>query len=548
MADALSETPLLQIRGLCIDKPGGGPLLRDVDLEIRPGEIVCLLGGSGAGKSTLMLALHDRDRLERAGFAVRAEAIDVAAPIGIVPQRGALFDHLSVSGNLALAMRNAEPPRQSDEASLRQALAHVELPESWAEPGHGTAHVSGGEAQRLAVARTLGAGRKILFLDEPSVGLDPLRVHRLADLLRSEIRQRGACAVVITHDIDFAAGFADRFIYMDRGRQALVEVEHDLSVAELGAVRRDGTVRRALARTLSERVERFLADEPTATAMQRGGRWSALTAALLERAGAFTDAFGLVPRVLAQLPRALARPRDFFEVFGVVLKQAMMRPAAFFGLVSTLVGFTLLYIFHRSLGGGELPIRGDKIFGLIGSMHIIALTPALSGILFAATSSNAITAWLGGMSLTRQTQALRALGITEARYLWWPAWLGLTLAFLLMSSIFTLGMVFGGWLYIELNVPEVAATPGAAWELITADLIDPVPGRAVFRSRALALVGIYAVGIAADGVARGAREKTSAESVTVSMVRSVMASTLWIVGLELGSLLLVYGREAGGAG
>ena len=61
------SAPLLQIRGLSIDKPGGGALLSNVDLDIAPGEIVCLFGESGAGKSTLMLALHDRDRLERAG-------------------------------------------------------------------------------------------------------------------------------------------------------------------------------------------------------------------------------------------------------------------------------------------------------------------------------------------------------------------------------------------------------------------------------------------------------------------------------------------------
>lgn len=548
MAESLnhggSAAPLLRASGLSILKPGGAPLLTDVDLELRPGEIVCLLGGSGAGKSTLMQALHDAGRLEASGFTVVARSLEAAVPIGIVPQRGALFDHLSVAGNLALALRNASPPRPTNRAALAEALAHVELPEAWADPGHATTHVSGGEAQRLAVARTLGAGRRILFLDEPSVGLDPLRVHRLADLLREEMHQRSACAVLITHDLEFAAGCADRFIYMDRGAGKLVELRFDLPPGELAARRRDGTVRRALAGELATEVERRLEAEPTA--QHAGGGGSRLGAALRERAGAALDAFALVPRLLAQLPGALARPRDFVEVFRVVAKQAVVRPAAFFGLVSVLVGFTLLYIFHRSLGGGELPLRGDKVFGLIGSMHIIALTPALSGILFAATSSNAITAWLGGMSLTRQTQALRALGIAEARYLWWPAWSVLTVAYLVMAAIFTAGMVLGGWAYIELNVPEVAAQSGAAWELITADLLDPPPERAVFRARALALVGIYAAGISADGVARGAREKHKAEDVTVSMVRSVMSTTLWIVGLELISLLLVYGMQGGG--
>ena len=153
--------------------------------------------------------------------------------------------------------------------------------------------------------------------------------------------------------------------------------------------------------------------------------------------------------------RAATRPRDFFEVLIPVLKQALWRPAAFFSIVSLLIGFTLLYILHRSIGGGELPIRPERVFSLIGSMHVIALAPPLSGILFASTSANDVVAWLGSMSLTRQTTALEALGIRAARYLWVPAWLGLVGSYLLMAALFTLGMLVGGVLYLELRVPEL---------------------------------------------------------------------------------------------
>jgi hypothetical protein len=140
------------------------------------------------------------------------------------------------------------------------------------------------------------------------------------------------------------------------------------------------------------------------------------------------------------------------------------------------------------------------------------------------------------MSLTRQTAALRALGIQESRYLWLPAWLGLALAFVSMAAIFAVGMVAGGVLYLDLRVPELTD----AYAVVTADLFDPTPEREVFLQRAWWLVGLYAAGIGADAVAKGSREKKSAEAVTVAMVRSVMAVTLWIVVLELVSLFMVY--------
>ncbi|MFO7566484.1 MAG: ATP-binding cassette domain-containing protein [Enhygromyxa sp.] len=545
---------LLEVRKLEIDRPDGVPLLRDVDLELRQGEIVALLGGSGAGKSTLVTALHDRGALEAAGFGVRAELLERHAGVGIVPQRGALFDHLDVAGNLALALRNAYPPREVNAGALQDALSSVDLPREWAgAESRPVGRLSGGEAQRLAVARTLAGGRRILFLDEPSVGLDPLRVEMLADLLRAEIRQRKAGALVITHELEFAAGFADRFWFMDRHEQRIVELDplggdEDPEGREaLGGASRPRALRRRVAAAIGDQMAERLQHDAPPRAETRPGALARIGAglgrALRSVSQASLGGLEVGPRVLGNFFKAMIRPRDFFEVLGPVLKQALVRPAAFFSIVSLLIGFTLLYILHRSIGGGELPIRPERVFSLIGSMHVVALAPPLSGILFASTSANAIVAWLGGMSLTRQTTALEALGISKARYLWVPAWLGLACAYLLLAGLFTLGMLAGGLLYLELRVPELSAGPQGwrlAWELLTADIVDPPPERAVFRVRALGLCCVYALGIAGDAIAKGSREKHSAEDVTVAMVRSVMVTTLWIVALELGSLVLIY--------
>lgn len=554
--EPLDPRVLLRVRSLAITRPDGAPLLCEVDLDLREGEIVALLGGSGAGKSTLVAALHDRAGLEAAGFGVEARVLEHHAGIGIVPQRGALFDHLDVAGNLALAMRNAYPPQPVTAGALQDSLRSVDLPTDWAgSEARPVGRLSGGEAQRLAVARTLAGGRRILFLDEPSVGLDPLRVDRLADLLRAEIRHRKAAALVITHELHFAAGFADRFLFMDRAAQRLVElpplprdpvdpITHDHD-EPLDVPVRPTELRRAVAHHVGDQLAARLAaerapsgDPPSGSLLVRVGRAIAQRGARVVEAA--LGGLEVAPRVLANLGRALLRPRDFFEVLRPIVGQALLRPAAFFAIVSLLIGFTLLYILHRSIGGGELPIRPERVFQLIGSMHVIALAPPLASILFAATSANAVVAWLGGMSLTRQTTALRALGIAEARYLWVPAWLGLVVAHVLLCGVFVLGMLLGGVAYLELRVPELAAKPGFAWELMTADILDPPPERAVFRVRALGLVGLYALGIAGDAIAKGSRDKHSAEDVTIAMVRSVMVTTLWIVALELGSLVWIY--------
>lgn len=521
---------LLRVVGLTIARPDGSPLVEGLALTLRAGETAAVFGASGAGKSTLMAALHDPEGLRARGFAVEAAALASAGPVGIVPQRGALLDHLSAAGNVALALRNTARPEPATPAAVRRWMAALDLPAAWAERGHAVAHVSGGEAQRLAVARALAGGREILLLDEPSVGLDPLRVDRLAEALRAQIERQGAAALAITHDLIFAAGFADRFLYLDPAARTLVELPVPRPAA------RDPASRLALEAALGAALrERLSQETPHAGGAARRGR--SLRAVLADRLAPFAA----LARALASAPEALRRPRDFAEVARVALAQGLARPAGFFAVVSLLVGFTLLYIFHRAFSGGGVPVRPERVFSLIGSMHVLALAPPLSGILFAATSGSAVAAWLGGMSLTRQTAALRGLGIAEARYLWLPALLGLSLAYLLLAALFTAGMVAGGALYLATQAPGVADP----WALVTADLVDPPADRAPFRTRALVLALLYAGGIAADAIAKGARDKPSADAVTSAMVRSVMACTLWIVALELASLVVLYGARGG---
>jgi len=542
MSSDHESEPLLVLEGLRVQRPDGVELLAGVDLEVRPGEVIALLGGSGAGKSTLLGCIEDPAALRERGFVVEHARRELRATVGIVPQRGALFDHLSVGGNLRLALRHADagPARAEviepeSDAAVEQWLRRMHLPQQWAREAHPATRLSGGEAQRVAVARTLAGGRRILFLDEPSVGLDPYRVLVLAALVREQIRERGAAAIVITHDLAFAAAFADRFWYMDRGRRGVDELRLPDLPPEVSRSAEDvWRIEQQLGEAVLRRLEE---DAPPAPGQAKGRLW----AAVRDRMVQWLEPFAVPVEVMRHLPRSpstLGRSlRDVAEVLPVVLKQTLLRPAPFFAIVSTLIGYSVLYIFHRAFADGDLALRDGFVFTLLGSRHIIALAPPLSGILFCATSGNAITAWLGGISLTRQAEALQGLGVSTRRYLWGPAWVGLSLSSLVLSSLFVVGMVAGGMLYIASTGVEV----GAAYELITAQILDPAPGDGRLLARAGLLLALYAVGISADAVAKGAREKHSAEAVTASMVRSVMASTLWIVALELLTLPLVLG-------
>lgn len=538
--------PLLVLEGLSVRRPDGVELLSGVDLRVQPGEVIALLGGSGAGKSTLLGCIEDPAALRERGFVVEHARRELRATVGIVPQRGALFDHLSVGGNLRLALRHADAGpgapveangdgAPSGDAAVEEWLGRMHLPKQWAREGHSSTRLSGGEAQRVAVARTLAGGRRILFLDEPSVGLDPYRVLVLAALLREQIRERGAAAIVITHDLAFAAAFADRFWFMDRGRRGVDELQLPDLPSEVSRSAEDvWRVEQRLGEAVLRRLE---TDAPPAPGRARGQ----LLAAARDRAVQLLEPFAVPVEVVRSLPvspSALRRSlRDVAEVLPVVLKQTLLRPAPFFAIVSTLIGYSVLYIFHRAFADGDLALRDGFVFTMLGSRHVIALAPPLAGILFCATSGNAITAWLGGISLTRQAEALQGLGVSPRRYLWSPAWVGLSVSSLVLSSLFVAGMVAGGMLYIAST--GVDAT--TAYELVTAQILDPGPGDGRLLARAGLLLGLYAVGISADAVAKGAREKHSAEAVTASMVRSVMASTLWIVALELLTLPLVLG-------
>lgn len=508
----------LKIVGLQVGLPGGDSLLDGLSLTLEPGEAIAIVGPSGSGKSTLVRAIFETTAMRDEGFVVTVETLEVRGGLGLVPQKGAVFDHLDVAGNIELALRHSDQ-REASEAEVIRWLQAVDLDVAWASSSRSVAHLSGGEAQRLAVARALAGGQRILFLDEPSVGLDPLRVRGLAWQLRRICDDEAVALVVVTHDAHFAAEFADRVLLLKDG--SLVPLPIDDRVGP--GCRQNGDLDVARRQLESSLLEALAAGAgPT----RRSGGSSPLSTWLRSQLGVFD----VMVRAPASLPGYVGtHAREVRHVLSAALRQSLYRPLAFYGVVSFLLGFTVYYVL--STFGGEFG-PGEAI-RIVRGLPILALTAPLSAFLFVAASANAVNAWLGTMRLSRQTTALEALGISRVAYLWGPSWAGLVLAFLAVSFVFAFGFLVGG--------AVLCAVKGVTgvWPLLTGDLLDPAPDRAPYRVRAFLLVCIYAVGCASDAIAKADEPKPHADSVTRAMTRSVVACTLWVALLELVSLVIL---------
>ncbi|HTM19817.1 MAG TPA: ATP-binding cassette domain-containing protein [Kofleriaceae bacterium] len=532
MTSGGSPAARLEVHGLKVVLPSGKILIEDFSLQVRPGEVAVLLGGSGAGKSTFSRVLFEREELERAGFAVHHQAFHFdRRELGLVPQRGALFDHLDVHGNLDLAVRYASAG--GPQTTPAEWLARVGLPPRLAEPGTPVGSLSGGQAQRVAVARVLAGRRQLLFLDEPSVGLDPHRVRMLARLIREQVETLGLAAIVVTHDVALAVGVADRLYLLDTTTRRLGPV---FDGEWPGAMERPGVSEeergRWMVRLETELVEHIDRGDRAPDMRPDPGHRPRPLAGLARVLGPIAAPFAVAAHALRFLPAQLARrPRDFLHVGRRVLTQTLLRPLPFYAIVSLLIGYTVLYVISKVGGAG---VRPDALIRQIGGSYVVALAPALSAILFVSASGSATNAWLGSMGLTKQVLALEALGVDRRRYLWAPAWLALGLSYLMVVCLFALGMVLGGLMLCrQYDVPH-------AWDLLTADLLDPRPERMRYAVRAAMLVWVYAWGIASDVVAKGGAAKQEADDVTRGMTASVVACTLWMVAWELATVIVVF--------
>lgn len=225
---AVAEPPLLAAQGLYVSL-GGLPILRNVGIEVRPREVVALVGGNGSGKSTLIrttmgLIPHQQGSVELFGTSI-AHFHDWYR-VGYVPQHSTLnVNHATVreivtSGRLS-HLKPFQPVRRSDRTAVEEALAQVGLADRGRWPFHA---LSGGQKQRTLIARALATGPDLLIMDEPFAGVDIHSQQGLAELL-GILQSEGLGMAVVLHEIGPMQPLVNRTITLCDGRIVPSEIE-----------------------------------------------------------------------------------------------------------------------------------------------------------------------------------------------------------------------------------------------------------------------------------------------------------------------------------
>ena len=212
-------------------------VLKGVSLEVHSGEVVCILGPSGSGKTTLLRCINFlepydggriyvgddlvgyRERNGKLSPAPEKEVARVRAETAMVFQQFNLFPHLTVLQNITLAPINVRKVKKKEaEARATQLLERVGIPEQAQKyPGQ----LSGGQQQRVAIARALAMQPKIMLFDEPTSALDPEMIREVLEVME-DLAEEGMTMLVVTHEMGFARGVADRIVFMDGGE--IVEI------------------------------------------------------------------------------------------------------------------------------------------------------------------------------------------------------------------------------------------------------------------------------------------------------------------------------------
>ena len=201
---------------------GSLEVLKGIDLEVKEGEVVCLIGPSGSGKSTFLRCLNKLE--ETTAGTVIVDDNDITDPkcninkvrenIGMVFQQFNLFPHLNVLENIMLApVDRKKLTKEEAKVTAERLLAAVGLAE---KAGEYPPNLSGGQQQRVAIARALAMNPDIMLFDEPTSALDPEMVGEVLEVMK-QLARDGMTMIVVTHEMGFAREVADRVIFMDGG-------------------------------------------------------------------------------------------------------------------------------------------------------------------------------------------------------------------------------------------------------------------------------------------------------------------------------------------
>ena len=214
---------LIQIEGL-IKNFGKLEVLKGIDLNVRKGDVIVLIGPSGSGKSTLLRSINllEKPTAGRIIFegndvtqAGKKELSQLRQRMGMVFQQFNLFPHLKVKDNITMApIRVRNTPKEEAEKKARKLLERVGLIDKW---DTWPQNLSGGQKQRAAIVRALAMDPDVMLFDEPTSALDPEMVGEVLDVMKTLARE-GMTMLVVTHEMRFAREVGDYILFMDDGQ------------------------------------------------------------------------------------------------------------------------------------------------------------------------------------------------------------------------------------------------------------------------------------------------------------------------------------------
>lgn len=186
-------------------------IIRNLDLSIEEGSILCIVGPSGGGKTTLLRILAGLETYDSGEFLLDGQPFNPSTSkeqvVGVVFQDFQLFPHLSVMENITLAPKLALKQSAAESQQMAQNLAQCLGLSQLLD--HYPYQLSGGQKQRVAIARAMAMNPKVLAYDEPTSALDPGLSQQVADLIL-EMKEAGMTQIVVTHDLEFAKRIADQ--------------------------------------------------------------------------------------------------------------------------------------------------------------------------------------------------------------------------------------------------------------------------------------------------------------------------------------------------